>query len=54
MRIINIINNELIIRKQKLENELEKVLNSTTQTTEEQVKSVVELINKLIKIKSNY
>jgi hypothetical protein len=53
MRIINIINNELIIRKQKLENELEKVLNSTTQTTEEQVKSVVELINKLSETNSS-
>tara|TARA_R110001583_G_scaffold28401_2_gene100848 strand:- start:268 stop:474 length:207 start_codon:yes stop_codon:yes gene_type:complete len=47
MRIINIINNELIIRKQKLENELERVLNSTTKTTDEQLKNAVDLVNKL-------
>ena len=47
MRIINIINNELIIRKQKLENELERVLNSTTMTTDEQLKHAVDLVNKL-------
>jgi len=47
MRIINIINNELIIRQQKLENELERVLNSKTISTEDQIKKSIDLVNKL-------
>tara|TARA_R110000765_G_scaffold58269_1_gene113992 strand:+ start:654 stop:860 length:207 start_codon:yes stop_codon:yes gene_type:complete len=54
MRIINIINNELIIRKQKLENELERVLNSTTKTTDEQLKDTVDLVNKLSEANASF
>ena len=53
MRIINIINNELIIRKQKLENELERVLNSTAISTDDQLKESVELVNKLSEVNSS-
>jgi hypothetical protein len=53
MRIINIINNELIIRKQKLENELERVLNSTTISTNDQLQKSVELVNKLSEANSS-
>jgi len=49
MRIINIITNELILKKQKLENELEKVLNRNDYTTEETVKNSIKLVNKLSK-----
>jgi len=49
MRIINIITNELILKKQKLENELEKVLNRTDWTTEETVKNSIKIVNKLSK-----
>ena len=50
MRIINIISNELIIEKQKLENELERTLNAPNITTEEIVKTSIELINKLTQV----
>ena len=50
MRIINIISNELIIEKQKLENELERILNAPNITTEEVVKTSIELINKLTQV----
>ncbi len=49
MRIINIITNELILKKQKLEGELERVLNRTDSTTEETVKNSIKLVNKLSK-----
>ena len=38
MRIITIINNELVSQKQKLEAELERVLNVPTITTEDKLK----------------
>ncbi len=47
MRIISIISNELILKKQKLENELERVLNSNKETTTEQIKKCLKLVNKL-------
>jgi len=53
MRIINIISNELIIEKQKLENELERTLNAPNITTEEIVKTSIELINKLTQVSNN-
>ena len=53
MRIINIISNELIIEKQKLENELERTLNANNITTEEIVKTYIELINKLTQVSNN-
>jgi len=47
MRILNIISNELVIEKQKLENELERVLNDTSITTEEVVTNSIKTLNKL-------
>ena len=47
MRIINIINNELILRKQKLENELERLLNEPTMSTEEKVEKSLGMVDKL-------
>ena len=47
MRILNIINNELVTNKQKLEHELERVLNLTTDTTDEKLDLSIKLINKL-------
>ena len=50
MRILNIISNELIIRKQKLENELERVLNNPSIPTEEVVNNSLETLNKLTQV----
>jgi len=47
MRILNIISNELVIKKQKLENELERLLNDTTTSTEEVVTKTIEALSKL-------
>jgi hypothetical protein len=50
MRILNIISNEIIIEKQKLENELERVLNSPELPTEKMVKESLKLLNKLTQV----
>tara|TARA_R110002012_G_scaffold255557_3_gene435563 strand:+ start:200 stop:415 length:216 start_codon:yes stop_codon:yes gene_type:complete len=50
MRILNIISNELIIEKQKLENDLERVLNNTELSTEKVVDQSIELLNKLTQV----
>tara|TARA_B100002019_G_scaffold292775_1_gene317053 strand:+ start:2373 stop:2582 length:210 start_codon:yes stop_codon:yes gene_type:complete len=50
MRIINIITNELILKKQKLEHELERTLNSINEPTEKQIKTSIELVNKLSEV----
>ena len=47
MRIINIIQNEFLLDKMKLENELERTLNDKTLSTDQITKQSVELINKL-------
>jgi|TARA_B100000902_G_scaffold398829_2_gene467088 hypothetical protein len=47
MRILNIINNELILRKQKLESELERLLNEPTISTDEKVEKSIEMVDKL-------
>tara|TARA_R100000900_G_scaffold48410_1_gene39044 strand:+ start:595 stop:798 length:204 start_codon:yes stop_codon:yes gene_type:complete len=47
MRIINIVTNELILKKQKLEHELERTLNSINQPTEDKIEKCIELVNKL-------
>jgi hypothetical protein len=44
MRIINIINNELIIKKQKLESDLERSLNTVESSTDKQVEKCLKLI----------
>ncbi len=50
MRILNIISSELIIEKQKLENDLERVLNNTELSTEKVVDQSIELLNKLTQV----
>ena len=53
MRILNIINNELVTQKLKLEHELERVLNLTTDTTEEKLDVCTKLIDKLTQSNAN-
>ena len=50
MRMINIISNELYLEKQKLENELERILNLREISTDDKVKKTLELVNKLSSI----
>ena len=47
MRIINIIRNEFLLDKMKLENELERTLNDKMFSTDQVTKESIELINKL-------
>ena len=47
MRIINIIQNELILQKQKLENELERNINSSELSTDDKVKQILDLVCEL-------
>ena len=54
MRIINIINNELIVQKQKLESELERVLNIQDISVEEKLKESLDLINKLSMVNQSF
>jgi hypothetical protein len=54
MRILNIINNELISQKQKLEAELERVLNLTEITVEDKLTKSLALINKLSGINASF
>ena len=53
MRIINIVSNELYLQKQKLENELERVLNLREISTDDMVEKILELVNKLSSIDSD-
>ena len=53
MRIINIINNELVTQQMKFENELERALNLNTIDTEDKVKLCLETINQLTKVHNN-
>ncbi len=53
MRIVNIISNELYLEKQKLENELERILNLREISTDDKVKKTLELVNKLSGIDSS-
>ena len=54
MRIINIINNELIVQKQKLETELERVLNVQDMSTEDKLEKSLNLINKLSMLNQSF
>ena len=47
MRIINIIRNEFLLTKMKLENELERTLNDKTLATDQITEKSVELVTKL-------
>jgi|TARA_R110001599_G_scaffold8126_1_gene38928 hypothetical protein len=53
MRIINIVSNELYLKKQKLENELERILNSRETNTNDKVEQTLVLVNKLSSINSD-
>tara|TARA_R110000851_G_C12626877_1_gene517299 strand:- start:26 stop:238 length:213 start_codon:yes stop_codon:yes gene_type:complete len=53
MRIINIVSNELYLKKTKLENELERVLNLREISTDDMVEKILELVNKLSSIDSD-
>jgi len=53
MRIINIVSNEMFLKKTKLENELERVLNSQEINTNDKVEQTLELVNKLSSIDSD-
>lgn len=52
MRIVSIITSELIVRKQKLENELERVLNHKEKTTDERTNEGIGLLKKLASLSS--
>ena len=52
MRILSIITNQLIVKKQILENELERTLNSNKIGTEEQTHLSIEIVAKLAEINS--
>jgi len=47
MRIISIIQNEFLLRKMKLENELERTINDKTSSTDQVTKKSVDLVSKL-------
>ena len=53
MRRVNIISNELYLEKQKLENELERILNLREISTDDMVEKILELVNKLSSIDSD-
>tara|TARA_Y100000034_G_C6880755_1_gene403565 strand:- start:1493 stop:1699 length:207 start_codon:yes stop_codon:yes gene_type:complete len=53
MRIINIVSNELYLEKQKLENELERILNLREISTNDKVSKAIGLVNKLSGIDSS-
>jgi hypothetical protein len=53
MRIISIVSNEMFLKKTKLENELERVLNSQEINTNDKVEQTLELVNKLSSINSD-
>ena len=54
MRIINIINNELIVQKQKLESELERILNVQDMSIEDKLEKSIDLINKLTMVNKSF
>jgi|TARA_R110000824_G_scaffold343787_1_gene530489 hypothetical protein len=53
MRIITIIQNQLLLEKLKLENELERTLNDRTLCTDEVVNKSVGLVHKLTNANSS-
>jgi 3-methyladenine DNA glycosylase AlkD len=48
-RIIEIINNTLILKKQVLEQELEEIINSNEGSVEDRVKKAINVLNKVSK-----
>lgn len=53
MRILNIISNQLVIKKQMLESELERTLNRTDISIEKKTEMATDLINKLTETSSS-
>ena len=53
-RFIEIINNEFLIRKQKLEQELEETLNKQGSAIDERVDNVMNLIDKIGRITTSH
>lgn len=53
MRILNIISNQLIIKKQILEGELERTLNRSDISVEKKTEMSTELISKLTEVSSS-
>ena len=51
--MINIVSNEMFLKKTKLENELERVLNSQEINTNDKVEQTLGLVNKLSSINSD-
>ena len=49
-RFIEIVNNEFLIRKQKLEQELEETLNKTGDSVSERVDKTMDLMDKIASI----
>ncbi len=49
-RFIEIINNEFLVRKQKMEQELEETLNERDTQVEERVDKTMELVDKIARI----
>lgn len=47
MRIISIIQNEFLLRKMKLENELERTINDKTSSTDQVTEKSLDLVSKL-------
>ena len=54
MRIIKIITNELVVQKQKLEAELERVLNMQDVSIEKKLEKSLKLINKLSMVNQSF
>ena len=54
MRIIKIIANELVVQKQKLEAELERVLNMQDVSIEKKLEKSLKLINKLSMVNQSF
>jgi len=54
MRIIAIINNELIVQKQKLEADLARVLNMQDVSIEDKLEKALKLINKLSMVNQSF
>ena len=53
-RVTEIITNELIVKKHKLEYDLEATINNKTMPIDEKVKKVIKLLNKINKVTNSY
>tara|TARA_R110000765_G_scaffold379516_2_gene470537 strand:+ start:316 stop:522 length:207 start_codon:yes stop_codon:yes gene_type:complete len=53
-KIVDIINNQLVVDKQKLEFELEKLINNNTMDTEKRVEKSIETLIKINEVSNAY